>query len=332
MEYDLNTLILSATDSDIEKAAAIIRDGGLVAFPTETVYGLGADAFNEEAVKKIYEAKGRPQDNPTIVHICDISELEKLTDDITDDIKKMAEAFWPGPMTMVMWKKRSIPMATTGGLNTVGVRLPSEEIARELIRKAGSPIAAPSANISGAPSPTKAEHVIKDMNGRIDAVICGTACKHGIESTVIDMTADPPVILRPGVVTAEMAGLTLGKEVRIDPAVNQKIDGEFIPKAPGMKYKHYAPEAEVTVFMGAKPKVRKTMDEAASLLQSKGKSVAVIEFHDAETAARELFDKLRKADDEGMEYVYIAAIPEEGIGLAVMNRMLKAAGYNIVTC
>ena len=352
----MKTLILDTTEKSIKRAAEIIRHGGLVAFPTETVYGLGANALDADAVKKIYEAKGRPSDNPTIVHIADASDLEKLTPCITDDMRKLAEAFWPGPLTMVVPRLPLVPNVTTGGLNTVGVRLPFEETARKLIREAGCPIAAPSANISGRPSPTTADHVIQDMDGKIDAIIRGGECKHGIESTVVDMTEGTPCVLRPGVITPEMIAMVLGKEVAVDPALLANVaagddacgtDAGFIPKAPGMKYKHYAPKATVTIYEletgGAAGDSQSAIDmgEAASIallgamvrdataLAEEEKRVRVISFEDEEDAAKNLFAELRKADDDGADHIFIAAVPEEGIGFAVMNRMLKAAGYNV---
>ena len=362
----VKTLILDTTEKDIERAAEIIRNGGLVAFPTETVYGLGANAFDSEAVKKIYQAKGRPSDNPTIVHIADVSDMEMLTPEVTEDMKKLAEAFWPGPLTMVVPRLPVVPDVTTGGLDTVGVRLPLEETARELIRKAGCPIAAPSANVSGRPSPTTAEHVVQDMDGRIDAILQGGECKHGIESTVVDMTEATPCILRPGVITPEMLALVLGKEVSIDPALlmhSDRVsavdvtgvasDATFQPKAPGMKYKHYAPKAAVTIYeceampvtnehltandtqeaienaQAIHALITEAMLKDAAKLAEKGKRVRVLDFIDEEDAAKNLFAELRKADDEGIDNIFIAAVPEKGVGFAVMNRMLKAAGYNV---
>lgn len=362
----MKTVLLSTTEEDIKRASEIIREGGLVAFPTETVYGLGANALNQEAVRKIYEAKGRPQDNPTIVHIADADDLEKLTPCVSEGMKKLAEAFWPGPLTMVVPRVKEIPNVTTGGLDTVGVRLPLEETARKLIREAGLPIAAPSANVSGRPSPTKADHVIHDMDGKIDAIICGGECTHGIESTVVDMTGDVPCILRPGVITKEMIAAVTGKEVAIDPALlerrefaeDEAKDGRegraevIAPKAPGMKYKHYSPKAAVTIYEyledGAgsdarssiesndkerrsdiKKCVLEAMHRDAEELKKESKKVKIIDFINEEDAAKNLFAYLRAADDEGVDNIFIAAVSEEGIGFAVMNRMLKAAGYNV---
>ena len=214
------TMILGTEPSDIQAAAAIIRDGGLVAFPTETVYGLGADGMNGEAAAKIYEAKGRPSDNPMIVHISSKSDLSKLTDSVTQDMKILMDAFWPGPLTMVVPALPDVPRVTTGGLSTVAVRMPNHPVALALIEASGLPIAAPSANASGRPSPTTGMHVLDDLNGRIDAVIMGEPCQIGIESTVVDMTQDPPMILRPGKLTAENLSEALGKEVTLDPALS----------------------------------------------------------------------------------------------------------------
>ena len=220
----METRILGTTEADIRLAAEMIQKGGLVAFPTETVYGLGADALNAEAVGKVYAAKGRPSDNPMIVHIAQKSDMNKLTDGITPEVERLMEAFWPGPLTMVVPAKDVIPKVTTGGLATVGVRMPEDAIARALISAAGVPIAAPSANLSGKPSPTRYTHVAEDLDGRIDAIIAGDDCKAGIESTVVDMTGEVPTILRPGVITREMLREALNGEVAVDPALFEKPD------------------------------------------------------------------------------------------------------------
>ena len=358
----METLILNTIEDNIARAAEIIRNGGLVAFPTETVYGLGANALDPDAVKKIYEAKGRPSDNPTIVHIADAEGLEELTPVVTDDMKKLAEAFWPGPLTMVVKRNDFVPDVTTGGLDTVGVRLPNEEIVRRLIRTAGTPVAAPSANISGRPSPTTAEHVIHDMDGKIDAILAGGACKHGIESTVIDMTEETPCILRPGVITPEMIAHVLKKEIALDPTLNMRRNvaesadasvhesadagahvtahddtsaltdlhaAGLAPKAPGMKYKHYAPKARVTIFDGAGDAVKSAMQEETERLTRDGKKVRVLEFESEEDAAKNFFSELRRADDDEIDEILLMAFDEEGLGFSVMNRMLKAAGSNV---
>lgn len=330
IQEEIDTVILTDTREDIEKAAEIIKTGGLVAFPTETVYGLGADALDLLAVSKIYRAKGRPSDNPMIVHIADRSALKELTSEITPDMEKLMDAFWPGPMTLIVKRLPVVPDVTTGGLETVGVRFPSHPVAQALILASGKPIAAPSANLSGKPSPTTADHVVKDMMGRVDAIIKSTDCQHGIESTVIDMTGVVPMILRPGVITSDMLSEVLGKKVKLDPALNARLGEDFRPRSPGMKYKHYAPQAEMRIYSGDKDKVKKAIEEAKAELIQAGQSVKVIEFDDEITAAHQLFAKLREADEEGIDVILAAALPEEGLGFSVMNRMLKSAGYNVI--
>ena len=233
----------------LERAAEILREGGLVAFPTETVYGLGANALDEEAAKKIYAAKGRPSDNPLIAHIADFSDLKPLVAEIPEAAGKLMEAFWPGPLTMIFPKSDAVPYGTTGGLDTVAVRMPSDPVAMTLIRLAGVPVAAPSANTSGRPSPTTADHVWQDMNGKIDMIVDGGPVGIGVESTIIDVSGESPVILRPGAITQEMAGEVLGMEIGLDPAItgDGPMNADVKPKAPGMKYKHYAPKADLTL-------------------------------------------------------------------------------------
>ena len=331
----MNTKILSDTTEDIAAAAEIIAAGGLVAFPTETVYGLGADALNAEAVGKVYAAKGRPSDNPMIVHISSKDDLLKLTSAVTPDMEKLMESFWPGPMTMIVPRLPVIPDTTTGGLSTVGVRMPDHPVALSLISGSGCPIAAPSANLSGKPSPTTAKDVVEDLDGRVDAVIESTDCQVGIESTVIDMTADTPVILRPGILTAEDFERVLGKKVELDPTLNQRPDPfnncDFKPKAPGMKYKHYAPKAQMIVFEGEEQAVRRAIEDEATACRAEGKKVCTICFDSSQQrkAAHRFFAMLREADRDGADIILAAALPEEGIGFSVMNRMLKSAGYNI---
>ena len=268
----METRIFGTSEEDIQQAAEIIREGGLVAFPTETVYGLGADALNPEAVGKVYAAKGRPSDNPMIVHISSKDDLERLTFEITEDIKKLADVFWPGPLTMVVPARPVVPRVTTGGLDTVAVRMPSDMTAAALITSSGVPIAAPSANLSGKPSPTTARHVIDDLDGRIDAIIEGGDCQVGIESTVVDMTGSIPAVLRPGIITREQLSAALGKTVELDPALLAKpeikwkdglleTDEDFKPKSPGMKYRHYAPKAEMIIYKGNREKAALAMAE-----------------------------------------------------------------------
>lgn len=332
----MKTRILSTTENDIAEAAEIIQQGGLVAFPTETVYGLGADALNADAVAKVYEAKGRPSDNPMIVHIARASDIGQLTPMLSEDIVSLIDNFWPGPLTMVLKKKAGVPDRTTGGLDTVAVRMPDSEAALELIREADCPIAAPSANISGRPSPTRASDVIADMDGRIDAVIQGDDCRVGIESTVIDMTGDTPVILRPGIITAEDIEAVLKKEVKYDEALlrdKQGEDGDIKPKAPGMKYKHYAPKADMVVIEGQRDKVKAEIERLKLLNERLGSKVGVILFEEKAfvEAAHDFFANLRDLDNEDVDLILAGALSDfDGVGFAVMNRMLKSAGYNIV--
>lgn len=333
----METLILKDTAEDIKKAGKILKNGGLIAFPTETVYGLGANGLDEAAVSKVYKAKGRPSDNPMILHISEIDEIYGITDELSEDGKKLTEAFWPGPLTVVVKRKEIVPNTTTGGLDTVGVRMPSDKVARALIKAAGVPIAAPSANLSGKPSPTMAEHVIKDMNGRIDGIICGDKCQVGIESTVVSVVGDTPIILRPGKITREDMSKVLGKEVKIDPAieiteVKDVKDKDFKPMAPGMKYRHYAPDAEMLVIKGDEEKVKDAIAHKKKDLEEQGKKVGVIMFgsENFEKAAHDLFADLRKMDDENVDYIIAGAVKSEGLGYAVMNRMLKSAGYNVI--
>lgn len=336
------TRIFGTTTEEVKQAAEIIKEGGLVAFPTETVYGLGANALNAEAVGKVYAAKGRPSDNPMIVHISSKDDILKLTPRITADMQKLMDDFWPGPLTMVVPALDVIPKVTTGGLDTVGIRMPSEPAAAELIRLSGVPIAAPSANLSGKPSPTSYKHVADDLDGRIDGIIAGGDCDAGIESTVVDMTEEVPSVLRPGIITAEQLSEALGKKVGIDPALLEKPDifnngglletgADFKPKSPGMKYKHYAPKAEMVIYQGNPEKVKLAMAEEKVKRNSFGQKVEIIVFDDEhpEAAAHDFFARLRACDKAGVDVILAAALRENGIGFAVMNRMFKSAGYNI---
>lgn len=345
MSEKKNTLILEPTKENIEKAAKIIRKGGLVAFPTETVYGLGADAMNADAVGRIYEAKGRPSDNPMIVHISRASDIGQLTPMLSPQIVEIIDNFWPGPLTIVVKKKPDVPDRTTGGLDTVAVRLPDSEVARELISASCCPIAAPSANLSGGPSPTRAQDVIDDMNGRIDAIITGEDCRVGIESTVLDLSGEEPVILRPGIITAEAIEAALGREVKYDASLKEAAkhvqldpsqgvaESDFKPKSPGMKYKHYAPKAEMVVVEGERERVKEEIARLKALNEKIGNSVGVILFEEKAflEAAHDFFARLRDLDNEGVDMILAGALSDsDGVGFAVMNRMLKSAGYNIV--
>ncbi|ASJ12938.1 L-threonylcarbamoyladenylate synthase [Thermococcus thioreducens] len=325
-------------EGKIRVAARFILRGKLVAFPTETVYGLGADALNEKAVKRIFEAKGRPPDNPLIVHISDFDDLRKLAGDIPKEAKLLAERFWPGPLTVVLPKREEVPYTTTGGLDTVAVRMPAHPIALALI-KASTPIAAPSANISGKPSPTLAEHVIDDFYGRIDCIIDGGETKIGVESTVIDLSSERPTLLRPGGLPLEEIEKVIG-EVEIHPAVRGKLVD--VARSPGMKYRHYSPNAQVIVVEGKRENVRAKIAELVEEYRAKGLRVGVMAteeygadefFHLGKTeeeVARNLFRALRELDKRGVDVIIAEGIEEKGLGFAVMNRLRKAAGYRIV--
>ena len=338
-ETEANEKVEAALEK-IDETAGILAGGGLVAFPTETVYGLGANALDADAVAKIYEAKGRPSDNPLIVHIARASNIGELTPALTPKIIRLVDNFWPGPLTIVLPKKQNIPDITTGGLDTVAIRMPDDPIALELIKKAGCPVAAPSANLSGRPSPTKGEHVVADLDGKIDAILIGSDCRVGIESTVLDLTGEVPTILRPGIITAENIEAAIGGKVEMDPAlyvnrprdVSDEENSDFIPKAPGMKYTHYAPKAEMTVIEGQIDRVKNEIQRLKGLNERLGLKVGVILFEEKAfiEAAHEFFAKLRTLDDEGVDLILAGALSEQdGVGFAVMNRMLKSAGYNI---
>ncbi|MCR5521878.1 MAG: threonylcarbamoyl-AMP synthase [Lachnospiraceae bacterium] len=337
---------------DIRKAAEIIRNGGLVAFPTETVYGLGGDAFDPTASKRIYAAKGRPSDNPLIVHIADISELTCVARDIPQVAYDLAQKFWPGPLTMILNKRKELPCETTGGLNTVAVRMPSDPVAAMLIREAGVPIAAPSANLSGRPSTTCAQHVIEDLSGRIDMIIDAGASQIGLESTIVDLTCEPALILRPGFITKEMLE-TLIPDIGFDKAVSGKPgDEKAPPKAPGMKYRHYAPKGDLVIYSGNESDVINRIKEETEKELAKGSRVGILVcdeeagafkklFGDSvtiktlgsrdneEEIASVLFAKLREFDGEGTEKIFSQALSDGGLGSAIMNRLMKAAGYRI---
>ncbi len=332
------------------KAAEVIQRGGLVAFPTETVYGLGANGLDEKAVPRIYEAKGRPSDNPLILHIDDMDMLKKLVKNIPENARLLAEEFWPGPLTMVFEKSEIVPYRTTGGLETVAVRMPSNKTARELIRLSGLPIAAPSANSSGKPSPTKAGHVMEDLSGKIDLVIDGGEVELGLESTIVDVTGEVAVILRPGFITEEMI-LEVLDEVSADRAVAEiSSEKDVRPKAPGMKYKHYAPKGEMAIYKGEPDKVVKRINLKAEenlrfgvktgvLASEETKECYKADFvisvgsrEDGREIARNLFDVLRRFDELGAEMILSESFYDNKLGTAIMNRLHKSAGYNIVNC
>lgn len=342
----MDTKILGTTEEDIREAAKIIAGGGLVAFPTETVYGLGANALDPEAVGKVYAAKGRPSDNPMIVHIARASDIGQLTPMLSSTIVTLIENFWPGPLTMIVKRKPGVPDVTTGGLDTVGVRMPDSEVALKLIELSGCPIAAPSANLSGSPSPTRGKDCIDDLDGRVDAIIDGPDCRVGIESTVLDVTGDVPTILRPGIITAENIEAALGRHVEYDPSLFKRPDSrpsgapldagfssDFKPKSPGMKYKHYAPKAEMVIVEGLRDNVTAEVERLRKLNEAIGNNVGVLLFEEKTfiEAAHEFFADLRDLDKQGVDLIIAGALSDtDGVGFAVMNRMLKSAGYNIV--
>ncbi len=331
----------------IERAGKIIKEGGLVAFPTETVYGLGGDALNPSSSRKIYAAKGRPSDNPLIVHISNMDALNKIVSEIPAIARKLAETFWPGPLTMIFNKSDAVPTETTGGLDTVAVRMPSNKTARALIDASGGYIAAPSANISGRPSPTVAKYVIEDMSGRIEMIIDGGESDVGLESTIVDCTSQSPLILRPGYITREMVADVLAQNVEFDRAIID-ADSKQAPKAPGMKYRHYAPKGQLIVVEGEPDAVITAINDCVGEAKKKGFVTGVIstsehvnlysadsvksighQNHEDEVA-HHLFRILREFDDEGVERIYSEAFSDSGVGAAVMNRLLKAAGHEIL--
>lgn len=334
-------------EDELLEAAKILRDGGLVAFPTETVYGLGANALNEEAAKKIYAAKGRPSDNPLIAHISSMDELPVLAREIPEAAKKLARAYWPGPLTMIFPKQERVPAGTTGGLDTVAVRMPSDPVAKALIRLAGVPVAAPSANTSGRPSPTRAEHVIEDMDGKIEMILDGGPVGIGVESTIVDVSGPVPTLLRPGAVTMEMLQETLGR-VEIDPAILGPVGKDVRPKAPGMKYRHYAPKADMTLVEGEQAAVAAYINRAVKEAKEAGKTAGIICTEESrglypegiievigsreheETVAHNLFAVLRDFDERQVDCIYSESFSGHSLGQAIMNRLSKAAGYHIV--
>ena len=353
METQIVTITSSEPKESVDRklmcAGEIIKRGGLVAFPTETVYGLGGDALNPGASGRIYAAKGRPSDNPLIVHIAEMEMLDRIARNISDKARRLADAFWPGPLTMIFDKSDIVPRQTTGGLDTVAVRMPSHSIALEFIRQSGGFVAAPSANISGRPSPTAAKYVIQDMNGRIDMIISADDIRTdaiGLESTIVDMTADIPTILRPGYITQEMISRRIG-ETDMDVTI-LSADSQQAPKAPGMKYRHYAPKGELVIVEGEPDKVVEYINEQTRLHRQNGERTGIIgtdrliskyeadviknagDKNDTSVIARRLYTFLREFDDEKVEYMYSEAFNGDGFGQAVMNRLLKAAGHKII--
>lgn len=331
----------------IEEAASVIKEGGVVAFPTETVYGLGADALNPLAVKKIFEAKGRPQDNPLIIHVAN-KNLESLVKEIPSIANKIMDRFWPGPLTLIFKKKNIIPDVTSANLDTIGVRMPSNEIALKLIESSGTPIAAPSANISGRPSPTDVERCIEDLEGKIDYILGGNRSDVGVESTILDLSVDPPCVLRPGGITLEMLK-EIDERIYIDPAIMKKSNENIKPKAPGMKYRHYAPKAKIKIING---NTEKTIEKIKDLLQNYidnklrvgvmtcdehinyySNQVEIISLGSRkklDEIAKNLFEALRSFDDRGVDIILAEGYEEKDLGIAIMNRLKKAAAYDIL--
>lgn len=345
---NMKTIIRKTDEVNIEEqvlkeAGEILKAGGLVAFPTETVYGLGADALNEEAAAKTYAAKGRPSDNPLIVHIADLDALDRIAEDIPQTAVRLAAKFWPGPLTMIFDKSEAVPYGTTGGLDTVAVRMPANVIARELIRAAGGYVSAPSANTSGRPSPTTAEHVREDLDGKIDMILDGGNVDIGLESTIVDMTTEPPMILRPGAVTAEMMESVIG-DVAIDETVLGN-ESDKAPKAPGMKYRHYAPNAKMIIVEGNIKEEVLAIRQLCYAAMREGKKVGIIATNETicyytngviknigsreneKTIARNLYAVLREFDEEDVDIIYTESFAANGIGNAIMNRLEKAAGH-----
>jgi len=326
----------------IEEAAALLKNGEVVAFPTETVYGLGADATSAVAVSKIFAAKGRPSDNPLIVHIGALEQLRVVVSEIPDVARALMDAFWPGPLTLILPKQENMPREVTAGLSTVGVRMPSHPLALALLREAGLPIAAPSANVSGRPSPTAEQHVLDDLEGKIAGILAeGGVAEIGLESTVLDCTTKPPTILRPGAVTkAELEGI-IGA---VDTLEVQEDSGSLAPKSPGMKYKHYAPSAPMTIVRGSEIFFQQVIWEA----QSQGKRVGILVAEenrdryeadvvltcgtkrDLSTIARRLYDALRELDEHAIDVIYCEGFPETGLGEAIWNRLLKASEHRVL--
>lgn len=333
-------------DKAIQTAGELIKQGGLVAFPTETVYGLGGDALNPDSSRKIYAAKGRPSDNPLIIHICKLEDIHKIVSEFPEKARKLAGEFWPGPLTMVLPKSEVVPKETTGGLETVAVRMPVDPIALSFIEAAGGYVAAPSANVSGRPSPTSSRYVEEDMCGRIEMILDGGDVEIGLESTIVDLTGEVPMLLRPGRITLEMLQEVLG-QVEVDKTI---LEGNTAgrPKAPGMKYKHYAPKGELTIIAGDSQAVVDKINALADAGMAAGEKIGVIgteeniSFYrgdsiksvgkkdDEVSIAKGLYRILREFDDEGVTLIYSESFSTGGMGQAIMNRLLKAAGHQIV--
>jgi L-threonylcarbamoyladenylate synthase len=333
-------------EAKIKEAAEFIKNGGTVVFPTETVYGLGADALNEEAVEKIFKAKGRPQDNPLIIHVSS-KDLELYAKEIPQIANELTDKFWPGPLTIILKKKDIIPNVTSANLDSIGIRMPDNEIARKLIELSNTTIAAPSANISGRPSPTDFQRCMEDLDGKVDYILGGTQSDIGVESTIVDCTVVPPMVLRPGGITLEMLR-EVDPKIEIDKAIMEKPKENLKPKAPGMKYKHYAPNAKVTIISGERKKTIEKIQEMVHYNIEKGKKVCILTVEEnvdeytegigivlgsisnLSTVAKSLFEALRKCDDLQADLILAEGYEGKGIGIAIMNRLNKAAGFDII--
>lgn len=338
----MKTQVLPVSEESIALAAKLLQQGELVALPTETVYGIAADARNGEAVRKIFEAKGRPQDNPLIVHICGMDMLHGIVSEVPERALKLAAAFWPGPLTMVMPRGEEVSEVTCAGLDTVGVRMPSHPVVQAVIKASGVAFAAPSANLSGKPSPTNAQDTLADMDGRLPLILDGGESMVGVESTVVSVTGEHPVLLRPGYITKEQMEAVLSEAVLVSPAILEKLKDGEVARSPGMKYKHYAPKAQVTILRGGFAAYRQYVKEHAGpgvwalCFDGEGAQLPVpsIEYgrnHDGATQAHHLFTALRDLDRHGAQTVYARCPEQDGISMAVYNRLIRAAAFRVVT-
>lgn len=338
----METQLLPVSPESLALGAKLLAEGKIFALPTETVYGIAASAYNGEAVRNIFLAKGRPQDNPLIVHVSDMEMVSQLARFVSEDAKKLADAFWPGPLTMILPRSDRVAEEVCAGLDSVGIRMPSHPAAREIIRQSGLPFAAPSANLSGSPSPTNAQDVFADMEGRLPLILDGGDCQVGVESTVVSMLEDTPVLLRPGYVTKEQMEAVLGKEVRLSHAILEKLAEGEQARSPGMKYKHYAPKAQITILEGAYSRYRDYVNRfegtpGVYALCFEGEEtdlkIPAIDYGKAEdgiSQAHHLFRRLRQLDEMGAEIVYARCPEKDGVAMAVYNRLLRAAAFQVV--
>ena len=337
----MQTQVLPVNKQSIALAARLLQQGELVALPTETVYGIAADARNGAAVRKIFAAKGRPQDNPLIVHICGMQMLRGIVAEVPPRARKLAAAFWPGPLTMVMPRGEEVSNVTCAGLDTVGVRMPSHPVVQAVIRASGVAFAAPSANLSGKPSPTNAQDTLADMDGRLPLILDGGESAVGVESTVVSVTGEHPVLLRPGYITKEQMEAVLGEEVQVSPAILEKLKEGEVARSPGMKYKHYAPKAQVTILQGDFAAYRQYVAQHAGpgvwalCFDGEGAQLPVpyIEYgrhHDGAAQAHHLFTALRELDRNGAQIVYARCPEQDGVSMAVYNRLIRAAAFRVV--